>query len=57
LYSSGLKRWAGIIISALAISLGAPFWFDLLNKFMLLRGTVKKSAKKNTMTKVDVHNG
>jgi len=54
-YSSGPRRWAGIIISALAISLGAPFWFDLLNKVMLLRGAVKKTDKKNSMTKVDVH--
>jgi len=30
----------GWIITALAISLGAPFWFDLLNKFMKLRGSV-----------------
>ena len=30
----------GWIISALAISLGAPFWYDLLNKFMKLRGSV-----------------
>ena len=29
----------GWIITALAISLGAPFWFDLLNKVMKLRGT------------------
>lgn len=27
----------GFIITALAISLGAPFWFDLLNKFINLR--------------------
>lgn len=30
----------GWIITALAISLGAPFWYDLLNKFMKLRGSV-----------------
>jgi len=27
----------GWLITALAISLGAPFWFDLLNKFVQLR--------------------
>jgi hypothetical protein len=27
----------GFLITALAISLGAPFWFDLLNKFINLR--------------------
>ncbi|WP_276482656.1 hypothetical protein [Paraflavitalea pollutisoli] len=29
----------GWLITALAVSLGAPFWFDLLNKFVKLRGT------------------
>jgi hypothetical protein len=28
----------GFLITALAISLGAPFWFDLLKKLMQLRG-------------------
>lgn len=40
----GLIRTVGWILTALAISLGAPFWFDLLNKLMQLRGTVKKSG-------------
>lgn len=31
----------GWFITALAISLGAPFWFDLLNKLMKLRGAAK----------------
>lgn len=30
----------GYLITALGISLGAPFWFDLLNKLMQLRGAV-----------------
>lgn len=30
----------GWIITALALSLGAPFWFDLLNKLMKLRNSV-----------------
>jgi hypothetical protein len=34
-----LKSLAGWILTALAISLGAPFWFDLLNKFMKLRSS------------------
>jgi hypothetical protein len=29
----------------LAISLGAPFWFDLLNKFIVVRSTVKPQEK------------
>lgn len=35
-----LKSLMGWIITALALSLGAPFWFDLLNKLMKLRGSV-----------------
>jgi hypothetical protein len=35
-----LKSLVGWIITALALSLGAPFWFDLLNKLMKLRGAV-----------------
>ena len=37
-----LLGWA---MTALAISLGAPFWFDLLNKFMVIRSTVKPKEK------------
>ncbi len=33
----------GWIITALAISLGAPFWYDLLTKFMKLKGGVKET--------------
>lgn len=34
----------GWIITALAISLGAPFWFDLLNKLMKLRSSVASNT-------------
>jgi hypothetical protein len=54
------KAILGWLITALAISLGSPFWFDLLNKLVKLRGsglipddtskqpaaTAKKSKKK-----------
>jgi hypothetical protein len=33
----------GWLLTAMAISLGAPFWFDLLNKFMTARSTLKPS--------------
>jgi len=36
---------AGWLLTALALSLGAPFWFDLLNKFMVVRSTVKPHEK------------
>jgi hypothetical protein len=35
----------GWIITGLAISLGAPFWFDTLNKIMIVRSTVKPHEK------------
>lgn len=39
---SSLPGW---LLTALAISLGAPFWFDLLNKIMVIRSTVKPHEK------------
>lgn len=38
-------HWVGWLITALAISLGAPFWFDVLNKIIVVRSTVKPSEK------------
>jgi hypothetical protein len=35
----------GWVITAFGISLGAPFWFDLLDKFMVVRSTVKPYEK------------
>ncbi|HVF43107.1 MAG TPA: hypothetical protein VM936_08855 [Pyrinomonadaceae bacterium] len=35
----------GLLITALAISQGAPFWFDLLNKIIVIRSTVKPKEK------------
>lgn len=40
LFTCLLKSMLGWIITAIALSLGAPFWFDLLNKLMKLRGSV-----------------
>ena len=37
----GLVKLIGWLVTALAISLGAPFWFDLLNKLMKLRTSIK----------------
>jgi len=39
-YLSLLKSFLGCVITAIALSMGAPFWFDLLNKLMKLRGSV-----------------
>lgn len=35
----------GWLITALATMLGAPFWFDLLNRMMVIRSTVKPKEK------------
>jgi hypothetical protein len=42
---SGSITLIGWCITALALSLGAPFWFDTLNKFMVVRSTVKPQEK------------
>lgn len=47
-----LNGWAmkviGILLTGLAVSLGAPFWFDLLNRFIVIRSTVKPAEKSGT---------
>jgi hypothetical protein len=40
-----LGMFGGWILTSIAVSLGAPFWFDLLNKFMVVRSTVKPREK------------
>jgi hypothetical protein len=40
-----LSKVSGWLLTAVAISLGAPFWFDLLSKFMIVRSTVKPREK------------
>lgn len=35
----------GWLLTAFAISFGAPFWFDTLNKIMVIRSTVKPGEK------------
>lgn len=40
-----LLKVIGWIITAFAVSLGAPFWFDMLNKIMVIRSTVKPHEK------------
>jgi hypothetical protein len=35
----------GWLCTALAVMLGAPFWFDVLNKVMVIRSTVKPHEK------------
>ena len=40
-----LLKLVGLLVTGFAISQGAPFWFDVLNKFMVVRSTVKPSEK------------
>ena len=35
----------GWLVTAFALTLGAPFWFDVLNKIMVIRSTVKPREK------------
>lgn len=44
--SNGLAiQVLGWLITALAATMGAPFWFDMLNKIMVIRSTVKPHEK------------
>jgi hypothetical protein len=38
-------HWLGWLLTAFAATLGAPFWFDVLNKVMVIRSTVKPHEK------------
>jgi hypothetical protein len=39
------NHWLGWTLTALAISIGAPFWFDLLNKVVAIRSSGKTPEK------------
>src|SRR5215213_3047355 len=43
--NSWFLKVLGIIFTGLAVSQGAPFWFDVLNKFMVIRSTIKPHEK------------
>ena len=43
--SDWMMKMLGIGLTALAISLGGPFWFDTLNRLMVVRSTVKPKEK------------
>lgn len=49
-----IKFW-GFMITALALSLGAPFWFDLLKKLVALRGAgVNPEEKEKKVKKISI---
>jgi hypothetical protein len=45
-----LLKIIGLLISAIAISLGAPFWFDVLNKISNLRSSGSNPSSPATVT-------
>ena len=51
----GFIVWSipGWLITALATTFGAPFWFDLLNRMMVIRSTVKPKEKSPDEPAVD----
>jgi hypothetical protein len=42
---SAIREGLESMLQQRAITLGAPFWFDLLNRFMVARSTVKPDEK------------
>jgi len=44
-WQGGLLSLLGWILTAFAVTLGAPFWFDTLNQFMVVRSTIKPREK------------
>lgn len=47
-WSMNARKLLGFLVLAFGICLGAPFWFDLLNKLVTLRGAGKKETGDNT---------
>lgn len=45
----------GWLLTALAVTLGAPFWFDLLNKFVVVRSTIKPKSASTPSDKPDTN--
>lgn len=54
--SWGVLKLFGLLITGLALSLGAPFWFDLLQKFMNIRGAKPEEKKGTAAPSVVVNN-
>lgn len=49
-FPSWLAKILGILFTTIAVSLGAPFWFDVLNKFVNLRSAGDRPDKENKKT-------
>jgi hypothetical protein len=44
-WNDGVAPVLGWLLTAIAATMGAPFWFDVLNKVMVIRSTVKPREK------------
>ena len=44
-FSFLMAHWLGWLLTGIAVSFGAPFWFDVLNKITVIRSTVKPHEK------------
>ena len=44
---SAIEKLVGLLLSAFAVSMGAPFWFDLLKSLVLIRSVGKNLAEQN----------
>jgi hypothetical protein len=45
IWNNGIAPFVGWLLTAFAATMGAPFWFDVLNKIMIIRSTVKPHEK------------
>jgi hypothetical protein len=45
------EKLMGLLLTAFAASLGAPFWFDVLNKFMVVRSAGKSPKEQSAAQK------
>jgi hypothetical protein len=53
----GMHIVLGYLFTALAVSLGAPFWFDMLNRLIVVRGALKSQEKTEPVAKVPSSTG
>jgi hypothetical protein len=51
LFTTMVAHLPGWIVTVLAISLGAPFWFDFLNRFMNLRSSGRAADEPRSKVK------
>jgi hypothetical protein len=55
LFWFGLQRhWLGWLVTVIAVSLGAPFWFDALNRLVNIRNAGEPPAKKEPTSEKEV---